>query len=34
MFRMYCIFAELLEYPVVMRAFRDLAEAKAWAKGE
>jgi len=34
MFRMYCIFAEFLEYPVEMRVFRSLAEAKAWAKGE
>jgi hypothetical protein len=34
MFRMYCTFAEIAKYPLEMSVFRDLAEAKAWAKGE
>jgi hypothetical protein len=34
MFRVYCVFAEMLKYPLEMSVFRSLAEAKAWAKGE
>jgi hypothetical protein len=34
MFRVYCVFAEMLKYPLEMSVFRDLAESKAWAKGE
>ncbi len=32
MFRMYCIFAEVLEYPVEMRVFRSLAERRLGLK--
>lgn len=33
MLKMYCVFAELLGYPVEMESFRNLEAAKAWVKG-
>ena len=34
MFRMYCALSECLKYPLEMKAFRSLAEAQAWVKGD